>query len=89
MFLDETDKFCKLCNEKWGTTFEAHLSDLHSLLWKKFITQNAPTDGETVTADTVTDVVENGLDDITESVEETEETETERGSDDEKTVQSE
>ena len=69
MFLDETDKFCKLCNEKWGTTFEAHLSDLHSLLWKKFITQNAPTDGETVKADTVTDVVENGQDDVSRETE--------------------
>lgn len=70
MLLDETDKFCKLCNEKWGTTFEAHLSDLHSLLWQKFITQNAPTAAETITKDNVTDIVEDGQ---TETVQEAEE----------------
>lgn len=89
MFLDETDKFCKLANDLFGLSIEAHLSDLHSLLWQKFITQNRPAVAETITTDNVKDVVENGASDITESVDdvsrETSET-NERGLDDEKTV---
>ena len=73
MMLDETDKFCKLCNEKWGTTFEAHLSDLHSLLWQKFIKQNAPTVAEQIKADNITDIVEDGEPDLGQVQEDTEE----------------
>lgn len=85
LFLDETDRFCKEANSIFGLSLEAHLSDLHSLLWQKFITQHAPTEATSITNDTVTDIVENGVNDIGTIPPEKDNDEKE-GEEDEKTV---
>lgn len=76
IYLKETDDFCKRANNLFGLSLDATFSDLHSLLWQKFILQHEPTESENVDIDNVTDIVKNEEREESENESETETTDT-------------
>lgn len=57
MMLKETDEFCERANALYNLSLDATLSDLHSLLWQKFLNQQNVTAAENVNDDNVSDIV--------------------------------
>lgn len=57
LMLKETDDFCKRANDIYGLELDATLSDLHSLLWQKYLNQNTVQSADNVDVENVSEIV--------------------------------